>query len=731
MRGLWQRMNYRVRDQLLWSSVPMLLLALAAIGIGSWILLGGQFTRASLHHRGHELAFFRQGAMDRAVSEALSAAVAARESGSGSGVTGSEDRSLVVACLSGTGAPQTGVSGSLAAWWRDHHQDEAVPWTVDLKNHRVEILSPLVVALEPEDDPVGLLPVVVTPRGAEGRDSGSKAVYFLDLQGLLTMNSQGAWWCALDPDGRVVAGSDPELPRGERLENLVGAMSSGPWAGRQESRLLADLQQAATEQAARGIDGPVGLHRGAWLVTMDKGSAPLRLLMGTPARDLQVMISRYTAVGLALGILAIFLASAGIVRVVGRASGRLYTLGKAMRAVARGELDRRVEVSSWDEVGTLIGYFNGMADDVRKNRRLAEHRTAQLRSSLADLKRLDLAKQEFLTLVSHEVRTPLTAIKGGLEYLRSSTEKVTPQEKAALEAHNLTEILDIIDKNTRRLGGFMNDATLMANIQSLHKRLTVAVAPIREVIKEILAAHAASIADLDLEVHNEIADDLGWNLLGDMEMLRIALEKVIDNAVIHNIEGGRIVIREVESVPGLGGPEVLRGKLGNVGQGIFEDDRWQDNPVNWRLIEVFNTGQSIPSDRREALFTEFELVNPIANHQRGTGLSMPIVKTALERHGGGVFVSSSEAGGNSFYLLIPTVDHAVAGKLRPLVNLWDDPGQGLGGVPWNEDVDVRGQETGLDVELADRDPVAAGQLGQPGGGMDHAGRSDHQQDPAL
>ena len=726
MRGLWQRMNYRVRDQLLWSSVPMLLLAMGAIGIGSWILLGGQFTRTSLHHRGHELAFFRQGTMDRAVSEALSAAVAKQDPDTEAGGPGNEDRSLVVAGLSGAG-----VSGPLEAWWQDHRQDDVVPLTVNLKNHRVEIHSPLVVDQEPEGAPVGLLPVVVTSLGADGLATGPGGVYFLDLQRLLDMNSQGTWWCALDPDGVVVAGSDPELPRGEKLENLVRTMSSGPWTGRQESRLLGDLQQEAAEQASRGMNGPVGLHRGAWLVTMDTDSIPLRLLMGTPARDLQVMIGRYTALGLALGILAVFLASAGIVRVVGRASGRLYTLGKALRAVARGELDRRVEVSQWDEVGTLIGYFNSMADDLRKNRRLAEHRTSQLRSSLADLKRLDLAKQEFLTLVSHEVRTPLTAIKGGLEYLRSSTEKVTPEEKAALEAHNLTEILDIIDKNTRRLGGFMNDATLMANIQSLHKRLTVSVAPIREVIKEILAVHAASMAELGLDVRNDFEGRRGWNLLGDMEMLRIALEKVIDNAVIHNVRGGRIVIREVEVVPGLGGPEVLRSKLGNVGQGIFEDDRWQDNPVTWRLVEVFNTGQPIPSDRREALFTEFELVNPIANHQRGTGLSMPIVKTALERHGGGVFVSSSETEGNSFFLLIPTVDHTVAGKVRPLVNLWDDPGQGLGGVPWNEDVDVRGQETGLDVEFADRDPVGAGQVGQPGGGMDHAGRSDHEQDPAL
>ncbi len=434
----------------------------------------------------------------------------------------------------------------------------------------------------------------------------------------------------------------------------------------------------------------------------------------------------YIALGLVVGVSVLVITLVGIMRVIRLASRRLYALGDAMRDVARGDLDRRLEITCRDEVGTLISYFNNMADDLSRHRNLADQRAAQLRSSLDDLKRLDKAKQEFLTLVSHEVRTPLTAIKGGVEYLRSSIRDVSAAENEIFEGHNLPEILNIIDKNMQRLGGFMNDATVMANIQSMHKRMTITQAPARDLIQDILSSHAEAIAEKKLEVRHELPPGCPWELLGDMEMLYLALEKVVNNAVAHNVPGGLVVIREVFGVPDAGGPEDLRARVDAAAGELFPDGRWHDHAVRWRLIEIYNTGKPIPEDRQEALFTVFELVGPIENHQRSTGLSMPIVKTALERHGGGVFVLAREGGGNSFFLLVPTLDQGDGISGRPESNLWSEVGQGFGGIPGYEEVDPRGQGAGCEVEFADLGAVTVGQVCQTGRGVDQTSSADHQ-----
>ncbi|PJA76834.1 hypothetical protein CO151_01465 [bacterium CG_4_9_14_3_um_filter_65_15] len=409
-----------------------------------------------------------------------------------------------------------------------------------------------------------------------------------------------------------------------------------------------------------------------------------------------------------LGFLSLAIVPVGILTAADRAGEKLRDLGVAMQGVARGDFERRLEIEGWDEVAQVRTEFNRMADDLQESQKLVRDKTAQLLASLAELKRLDQTKHDVLTLISHEIRTPLTAIKGGMEYLRASTGDVPADQRSVLESYNLFEILDIIGKNTSRLDRFMNDAMIMANLQSFSKRLTVTPAPARNIIGGIMADLAPRTSEMGLEVRNEVQDDQVWDLLGDVEILSIALEKVLENAVSHNAAGGRILIRQVDAVPGLGTAEVLRTKIGGAGRDPFPDETWHGYPVRWRLLEVYNTGAPIPQDRRTAMFSLFEMVGPMAHHQRGSGLSLPIVKVALERAGGGIFVASGEEEGNSFYLLLPTLDHALGKSTRPTGNLWDEAGQGFGGIPGDEDINPWGQETGLEVELAHAGPPTSG-----------------------
>ena len=413
-----------------------------------------------------------------------------------------------------------------------------------------------------------------------------------------------------------------------------------------------------------------------------------------------------------LGLASILLVPLLVLPVLNHASLRMRALGRAMHAVAKGDLDCELDVTGEDEVAQLMADFNAMAGDLRQSRLQVQEKNEQLRATLAELRRLDKTRHDVLTLISHEIRTPLTAIKGGMEYLRKAADEVPEAGQEVLASINLQEILDVIAKNTLRLDEFMNDATVMANLQAVNRRVTITAVPAGALVSDLLADKGEKIDQMALSVSNELQGGTPWDLLGDMDMMGTALEKLLENALDHNVPGGRVVIREVDGVPGLGSAEVLRSRARGGEQDPFAQDLWQGVPVRWRVLEIFNTGAPIPEDRRGALFSLFEMVGPMSNHQRGSGLSLPIARMALERMGGGIFYSSCGDEGHAFYLLVPTVDRSVAAGRRSAGNLWHDLRHRFGGIALDEEINPWGQAAGHEVELADAGSGGAGEVHQ-------------------
>ena len=474
-----------------------------------------------------------------------------------------------------------------------------------------------------------------------------------------------------------------------------------------------------------------GKRLGTWLVSGSAGELPFRILVGRSADGLHDVITRYTLAGLAVSILALGLALGGLTREVGSVTRRLTQLGSSMKQVAQGQLGQRLPPGDPDEVGHLFTYFNEMAENLEESHRQVQKNAAHLHASLANMRILDKAKQDFLVLISHEVRTPLTAIMGGTDYLKSSLKQLSAPEQHALEGINLPEILAIIENNGKRLRGFMNDAILMTNIQSTNRRFEFRPIPVADLLNRALADLEPKIAARGVQVANELAVAADWSILGEADVLRVALDKILDNAVIHNVDQGMVVIKEAGEIPGVGSIAAILADETAAGCAAGRFDPWEDRDIQWRLIEVFNTGRPIPVEKRGALFTKFELVGPIENHQRGTGLSLPIAQTALEKHGGGIFVYSQEHKGNSFYLLVPTLGRKQVSAARISSNLWDDVPQGLGRGPGYEQVGQVGDAAGLEVELEDGGPGAAGGLDEPGGRPDRSGGPYDEEEIAL
>ncbi|MBE0529593.1 MAG: HAMP domain-containing histidine kinase [Rhodospirillales bacterium] len=460
----------------------------------------------------------------------------------------------------------------------------------------------------------------------------------------------------------------------------------------------------------------IGSHRAAGL--------PLTLIAATPAHRLRELALVYFAGVALVGVLALIVGLAGLARVVDGVSARLATLGASMEALARGDYTRRLPRGPADEVGRLMGYFNLMAGSLDEAHRQVKEKAANLRAALENQRQLDRAKDEFLVLISHEVRTPLTAILGGVSYLKSTVKRADPADRDVLARLNLVEIAEVIASSGERLNGFMTDAIQMTAIQTGVSRLELAPVPPRELLAPGLERVGPWAHSRGITVENRLAADVGWQVLCDRGVLQVAVQKILDNAVVHNLDGGRVVVREIDAVPGFG-PAATLATPDQV-QRLREQPGWlpwSGEQVAWRLLEIHNTGRAIPRHRLDALFGKFELVGRIEHHSRGSGLSLPIAKAAVEQHGGRILVRSEEGWGTAFYLLLPTLP-AVAGSAG---GLWDDAPQGVGRRTGHEQVGVAADRAGLEVELDHHGAARAGDGDQAGGGPDGARSADHEE----
>ncbi len=499
----------------------------------------------------------------------------------------------------------------------------------------------------------------------------------------------------LDARGRILAATVDTLRAGTDLTRPRQRLFPGV-DGRELAVFLHGSAPAGSAHASLGSRLNPHIFTSA-----SRPELPMLLVSALPFSKIHGGLFLYTAIVVLMAVIALLGCVLAITQVGERLSQRLQTMSASMGEVAAGNYSLRMQVREPDEVGRLVSYFNLMTAGLEEAHAQLREKTQRLRVALANMKRLDKAKDDFLTLISHEVRTPLTSIMGGIEFLQLVLPQATEEQRRAVEQLKLPEIIGIIESSGNRLRDFMNDAILMTSLQSSSNEVRFEPVPLGDVCEMVLSGLQEQRAQLELTIANELGEADGWYALGDRQLLSVALQKLLRNAVQHNHRGGRVRVAAVEEIPGLGPiaevipPEVRRELLARPGLA-----RWRPEDVRWRGILVYNTGPAIPAGRREALFRKFELVGRIEHHQRGSGLSLAIVQAILENHGGKIYVDSREGDGNYFYLLGPAV--AVDARPRPepaCADSDDEQGQGAGGVAGDEEVDAVAQGAALEVEL--------------------------------
>ena len=287
---------------------------------------------------------------------------------------------------------------------------------------------------------------------------------------------------------------------------------------------------------------------------------------------------------------------------------------------------------------------NFTADDLRFVQHLAEHAAIAMQNAklFADLQRanrelqaLSDAKTEFVSIVSHELRAPLTSIKG---YVDLILEDETISE-------DVRDFLGVVQQNADRLGKLVADLLDVSRIEAGRIHLTRGPLDLADIVDTVLSTAAAEIQAKELTVTVDLPADLPpvW---GDRDRVTQIMTNLVSNAVKYTPSGGVYI----SARPG--------GETTPAGL-----DRGQ-----YAQITVRDTGIGITPADQARLFTKFfRADHPLVRQVPGTGLGLSIVKSLVELHGGRVWVDSQVDQGSAFHFTLPIVASQAA---DPPDNAW-------------------------------------------------------------
>jgi two-component system phosphate regulon sensor histidine kinase PhoR len=232
---------------------------------------------------------------------------------------------------------------------------------------------------------------------------------------------------------------------------------------------------------------------------------------------------------------------------------------------------------------------------------------------ITEIKKLENMRKDFVANVSHELKTPLTSIRGFVETLRHGGIK---------EDETRNRFLEIIEIESNRLTNLIQDTLMLSEIEQ-GLIINQEVIPVRQSIEEIvkMMAMTADNQGISLICENHIPEDV--ELMGNRSWFKQILINMIDNAIKYNRPEGRVVL-------------------------IAETD-----PQNLK-ISVSDTGIGIPEEHHERLFERFYRVDGSRSKGRGgTGLGLAIAKHALISLGGTITLESEMNQGSCFTITIP------------------------------------------------------------------------------
>ena len=271
--------------------------------------------------------------------------------------------------------------------------------------------------------------------------------------------------------------------------------------------------------------------------------------------------------------------------------------------LAGGDLATRLKPQGSGEVEELTDAFNRMAERLEASRRELEAQNERLRES-------EKAKSELVSVVAHELRTPLASVLGFTSVLRQR--EVTDEQRR--------EYLGIIEAQARRLAALVNDFLDVQRLEEGNLSIAEELVDVGSVVREQTELFAGQSPKHLLDVS---LPETPLAVRGDSNRLAQVVANLLSNAIKYSPQGG--VVR----VTGEREDSIVR-------------------------VSIQDEGVGIPAELQREIFGKFVRGQATAEGIEGSGLGLAISRSLVEAHGGSINFESTKGRGSTFWFEIPT-----------------------------------------------------------------------------
>lgn len=254
-----------------------------------------------------------------------------------------------------------------------------------------------------------------------------------------------------------------------------------------------------------------------------------------------------------------------------------------------------------------------LTDVVKEQDRSAKmliRRDLELSRANEKLRSLDTQKSEFMSIIAHQMRTPLSAIKWTLNMMLKN-------ELGPLTVDQMN-FLKKADESNEHMITLVEDMLLADRLETGRTDIQLVDTDVNAIINDVLHDLTSKIQQKNIQVHRTECDPLVCTTKADKEKIRAVVQNLLENAVKYTPQNGTVVIQ------------------------VYERDGFLN-------VSIKDSGIGIPKDQQAYIFTKFYRARNAARIEaNGSGLGLFIAKNIIERHGGTITCESEEGKGTTF-----------------------------------------------------------------------------------
>ena len=263
----------------------------------------------------------------------------------------------------------------------------------------------------------------------------------------------------------------------------------------------------------------------------------------------------------------------------------------------------------------LIGSDGEMLGYVKILRDLTERKQSEdaIKKYVRDLEELNTHKESVLAILSHDLRSPLSAIIGTAKYLKDNFHKMKPDA--------VQEMLDLLYKSSTDELEMLDYLVEWARIKYASDVFSPSQIKLTEYINKVFETLSETALINTINLHHEIEEDT--SVFADGKMLISIIQNIVSNAIKHTGKGGTITVSA----------------------------KSKDDKI---IVQVKDTGIGMSKEIMEKLFTpQMKTLSEARKKNKGAGIGLLLVKGFLEKNDGEIWVESIEGEGSSFYFTLP------------------------------------------------------------------------------